>query len=189
VQRQLFIMVKEPGAGRVKTRLGKDIGMVPAAWWFRHQAMSLIRKLEDPRWKLTLAISPDVAALSSRFWPEHISRVGQGRGDLGQRMTKLLQQGPPGPICIVGNDIPSISKKHIIQSFKALGESEWVFGPANDGGFWLVGTKGVSALSPALFKGVRWSSKNALKDSLSSIPSRRVAFIDWLSDVDTAVDL
>jgi hypothetical protein len=65
-------MVKGPRAGRVKTRLGKDIGPVPAVWWFRNQAKSLIRKLEDPRWKLSLEISPDTVALSRRFWSEHI---------------------------------------------------------------------------------------------------------------------
>ena len=106
-------MAKEPRAGRVKTRLGKDIGTVSAAWWFRHKAKALIRKLEDPRWTLSLAISPDVAALNSRFWPQHIFRVGQGRGDLGHRMAKILDQGPPGPVCIIGSDIPSISKNYI----------------------------------------------------------------------------
>ena len=182
-------MVKEPRTGRVKTRLGKDIGMVSAVWWYRHQAKSLIKRLEDPRWTLSLAITPDIAALNSQFWPAHISRLGQGRGDLGARMTNLLRHGPPGPVCIIGSDIPSISKNHINQAFKALSESEWVFGPAQDGGFWLVGAKRISALPLALFKGARWSTQNALKDSLSSVPSRRIAFIDWLSDVDTGADL
>jgi uncharacterized protein len=189
VQNQLVIMVKEPRAGRVKTRLGKDIGMVPAVWWYRHQANSLINRLQDPRWTLSLAITPNIAAFNSRFWPAHISRFGQGRGDLGQRMTNLLRHGPPGPVCVIGSDIPSISKNNINQAFKVISESEWVFGPAQDGGFWLVGAKRISALPPALFKGVRWSTQNALKDSLSTVPSYRIALIDQLSDVDTGTDL
>ena len=120
MQNQLVIMVKEPRAGRVKTRLGKDIGMVPAVWWYRHQANSLINRLQDPRWTLSLAITPNIAAFNSRFWPAHISRLGQGRGDLGQRMTNLLRHGPPGPVCIIGSDIPAISKKHINQAFKVV---------------------------------------------------------------------
>lgn len=182
-------MVKEPRAGRVKTRLGKDIGMVPAVWWYRHQVKSLIKRLQDPRWALHLAITPDIAALNSRFWPAHISRLGQGRGNLGQRMTNLLRHRPPGPVCIIGSDIPSISKKNINQSFKTLSESEWVFGPALDGGFWLVGAKRISALPPALFEGVRWSTHTTLNDSLPSALSNRIAFVDWLSDIDTGADL
>ena len=45
----LIVMVKEPRAGRVKTRLGKDIGLTAAAWWFRHQVKRLLRRIDDPR--------------------------------------------------------------------------------------------------------------------------------------------
>jgi len=45
VKRTLVVMLKEPRAGRVKTRLGRDIGMVPAAWWFRHQVRGLLRRI------------------------------------------------------------------------------------------------------------------------------------------------
>ena len=57
MRRTLVIMVKEPRPGRVKTRLGRDIGMVGAAWWFRHQTRSLIRRLRDPRWQIVLAVA------------------------------------------------------------------------------------------------------------------------------------
>ena len=189
MQNQLIIMVKEPRVGRVKTRLGKGVGMIPAVWWYRHQTKSLIKRLKDPRWTLSLAITPDVAALNSQLWPRHISRLSQGRGDLGQKITKLLRHGPSGTVCVIGSDIPSIEKKHIKQSFKKLGESEWVFGPTLDGGFWLVGAKRVSAVPLVLFKGVRWSTQNALKDSLSCVSSCRVSLIDELRDVDTKSDL
>ena len=189
MQNQLVIMVKEPRVGRVKTRLGRDIGMIPAVWWYRHQTKSLIKRLQDPKWILSLAITPDISVSNKKVWPAHISRQAQGRGDLGQRMTNLLRRGPPGPVCIIGSDIPSVSKNHIKHAFKMLNESEWVFGPAQDGGFWLVGAKRVSALPLVLFKGVKWSTQNALKDSLSSIPNGRIALIDRLRDVDTGADL
>jgi glycosyltransferase A (GT-A) superfamily protein (DUF2064 family) len=63
---RLILMVKEPVPGRVKTRLGRGIGMVPAAWWFRHQTARLIRRLEDPRWELVLAVTPDRAFRMTR---------------------------------------------------------------------------------------------------------------------------
>ena len=90
VRPTLIIMVKEPVPGRVKTRLGRDIGMTAAALWFRHQTRSLIRRLRDRRWDIVLAVSPDRDGMASRFWPADIPRVPQGRGDLGVRMARLL---------------------------------------------------------------------------------------------------
>ncbi len=86
----VVVMLKEPRPGRVKTRLGRDIGMTAAAWWFRHQCRRLWRELDDPRWRLVIAVSPDA----------------EGRGDLGARMGRLFRHLPPGPVVIVGADIP-----------------------------------------------------------------------------------
>ncbi|SDJ69006.1 TIGR04282 family arsenosugar biosynthesis glycosyltransferase [Aliiruegeria lutimaris] len=189
MHRQLFIMLKEPRPGRVKTRLGRDIGMVPAAWWFRHQSARLIRRLEDPRWQLTLAVSPDTEGLSSRVWPEHLHRVPQGAGDLGDRMARIFRSALPGPVLIIGADIPGIGKTHIARGFRALGAHDAVFGPAPDGGYWAVGLKRSSAQPPGLFKQVRWSSEYALADTMSAFGSARLARVDTLADIDTEADL
>ncbi len=189
--RQLFIMVKEPRAGRVKTRLGADIGMTNAAWWFRHQTRRLIRRLgSDPRWQTVLAVSPDVEGLQSRIWPHHLPRWPQGRGDLGRRMGAIFRNAPHGPVLIIGADIPGITPALIEKAFRALGDQDAVFGPAPDGGYWLIGLKrGARAVPADLFKGVRWSSKHALNDTVSTLNNARVAYIDTLQDVDHASDL
>src|SRR5680860_474292 len=109
----LVIMLKEPRPGRVKTRLGRDIGMVAAAWWFRNQTARLIRQVQDPRWQVILAVAPDRAGLASRVWPAHLPRIAQGGGDLGDRMARLMRVLPPGPVCIIGGDIPGVRKHHI----------------------------------------------------------------------------
>ena len=189
MRRTLVIMVKEPRPGRVKTRLGRDIGMVGAAWWFRHQTRSLIRRLRDPRWQIVLAVSPDREGLSSRIWPTDLPRAGQGQGDLGDRMGRMLRGMPHGPVCLIGADIPGISRRHIARAFKALGQTQMVFGPAPDGGYWLVGAQRYGALSPGLFNNVRWSTEHALADTLASIPGCRVAMLEPLRDVDTVADL
>ncbi|WP_149778377.1 TIGR04282 family arsenosugar biosynthesis glycosyltransferase [Roseovarius litoreus] len=189
MRRQLVVMVKEPRPGRVKTRLGADIGMVPAAWWFRHQVAGLLRRLEDPRWQLILAVSPDREGRFSRVWPGHLPRVPQGRGDLGDRMGRLLRRLPPGPVCIVGGDIPGLDKVHVARAFDLLGGHDAVFGPAPDGGYWLVGMTRIAPPPATLFRGVRWSTSHALQDSIDSLPGLRVALADTLSDVDTASDL
>lgn len=179
-------MVKEPRPGRVKTRLGGDIGLVPAAWWFRHQTRRLLRRLEDPRWIMTIAVSPDREGLASRIWPAHIPRTPQGPGDLGARMGRLLARFQ-GPTCIVGADIPGIRRHHIAEGFRALGRHDTVFGPSLDGGYWLIGLRGQPKRT--LFQDVRWSSCHALADTKANLRGLSIAEIAMLRDVDTVDDL
>ena len=105
--------------------------MTAAALWFRHQSAALLRRLDDPRWNLILAVAPDHKGLSSRVWPAHLPRVPQGTGNLGDRMARQLRFHQ-GPTCIVGADIPGIQPSHIAQGFKALGDHDAVFSPAPD---------------------------------------------------------
>ena len=185
----LVVMVKEPRPGRVKTRLGKDIGMTAAAWWFRHQTRDLLRHVQDPRWQTVLAISPDVRGMRSRVWPRHLHRMAQGQGDLGDRMTRAIKAQEPGPVCVIGADIPGITRAHIAHAFQALGPVEAVFGPAPDGGYWLVGVKNSRSVPVQLFNNVRWSSSHALADTIVSLDGRSFRYVDCLRDVDTLADL
>jgi len=179
-------MVKAPVAGRSKTRLGREIGMVPAAWWARHQLASLARALRDPRWQTVLAVAPDRAVESAAL--PSLPRVPQGRGDLGDRMAHVLRRFP-GPTLIIGADVPGITPADISAGFTALGSHDVVLGPAHDGGYWAIGLKRTRPLPPRLFDGVRWSSEHALADTLATLDARRVAFLPTLHDVDTAADL
>ena len=186
---KLVIMVKEPRPGRVKTRLGRDLGLTASAWWFRHQTRALLRRIEDPRWDTLLAVSPDIEGMNSRIWPAHLPRVAQGRGDLGDRMARLLRGLPIGPVCIIGADIPGITRARINEAFDALGRSEAVFGPAPDGGYWLIGMKRVKPPAPDILQNVRWSSEHALSDSARSLGDVSFAYVATLQDVDTMEDL
>ena len=182
-------MVKEPRPGRVKTRLGREIGMTAAAWWFRHQTHRLLRRLQDPRWELILSVAPDHEGLKSRVWPANWPRIPQGSGDLGKRMQRVFDSLPPGPICIIGADIPDISRHHVWKAFASLGPHEATFGPAPDGGYWLIGLKRSRPNPKGLFEQVRWSTPHALQDTLISLLDFRVARVDMLRDIDRANDL
>ncbi|MEM8632441.1 MAG: TIGR04282 family arsenosugar biosynthesis glycosyltransferase [Pseudomonadota bacterium] len=182
-------MLKEPRAGRVKTRLGRDIGMVGAAWWFRHQTRALIQRLDDPRWRLVLAVSPDRQGVQSRVWPAHLPRLAQGRGSLGDRMKRVFKVLPPGPVAIIGADIPGVTPAHIAGAFAALGRSDAVIGPVPDGGYWLIGLRRTRAVPAELFLGVRWSGPNARSDTVASLGALSVAVTATLADVDTVADL
>lgn len=188
MRKTLVVMVKEPHPGRVKTRLGRDLGMVGAAWWFRHQTAQLLRRLRDPRWDLVLAVSPDAEGLASRVWPADLPRLAQGCGGLGDRMSAAFEVMPAGPVCVIGADIPGVTRAHVARAFAALGAAEAVFGPAPDGGYWLIGLKR-RRRHAGLFDGVRWSTEHALTDTVASLRGARLAYVDTLRDVDTVADL
>jgi len=191
VQRTLVIFLKEPRPGRVKTRLGREIGMVEAAWWFRHQSARLIRRLGgDRRWRTVLAVSPGREGLASRVWPAHLTRWPQGPGDLGLRMGRAFFAMPPGPVIIVGADIPGLRPSHVAGGFRLLGRHDAVLGPAPDGGYWMIGLRrGSRAVPKGLFGGVRWSSSDALADTVASLAPLDVGFAATLRDIDRAADL
>lgn len=179
-------MVKLPVAGRSKTRLGRDIGMVPAAWWARHQLVRLARSLPDPRWRTVLAVAPD-AAVASAALPA-LPRLAQGTGTLGDRMARVFL-ACPGPTLIVGADIPGLTRAHVAAGFAALGSHDAVLGPAPDGGYWAIGLKRTRPLPPRLFDGVRWSTPHARTDTIATLAGLRIALLAPLHDVDTAADL
>ena len=175
--------------GRVKTRLGRDIGMVAATRFYRRTVAHVLRRLAgDGRWKCWLALSPDKETRGKPFWPDNFTALKQGGGDIGERMGRALAGMPAGPVVIIGTDVPAIRLHHIEAAFKALGHHDVVFGPAGDGGYWLVVAKR-SPCTPELFKHVRWSSKHTLADSLAKAQRNKlkVALLDTLDDVDDGV--
>lgn len=187
---QLVVMAKRPQLGAVKTRLAKGIGAVAAAKFYRGATLDLLRRVGgDPRWQTLLALSPDRAVHDEGVWPAGVPRIAQGPGDLGHRMGRLMRDLPPGPVVIVGSDIPGIARVHVAQAFEALGSADAVFGPAHDGGYWLVGLKRRPRIAE-IFGGVRWSGEHALADTLANAKRAglSIATLETLSDVDTAED-
>lgn len=187
MNRWLVVMAKEPRAGSVKTRLARDIGTVLATGFYRTSLNVLLRRVgHDPRWRTILAVSPDTS-LFAPAWPTGTARAMQGRGDLGARMQRVFDGLPPGPVVIIGTDIPEIAPQHIAASFQALGNSDAVIGPGEDGGYWLVGLKRSPRIR-AIFSGVRWSSAHTLADTLSNLNDAHVETLDILRDVDGGDD-
>lgn len=184
-QCQLVVMAKAPVAGRAKTRLASQIGTATALRFARHSLLALVARLaDDRRWQTTIAITPR-ASLTSRLWQRHVRRVPQRVGDLGTRMQAIADQIPPGPVVIIGTDVPHIRSHHIAKAFHLLGAHDAVFGPADDGGYWLVGLKRrPRVLHP--FCNVRWSSRYALSDTLLNLQGRSIALIAKLADIDDA---
>jgi rSAM/selenodomain-associated transferase 1 len=185
---QVIVFARAPALGAGKRRLARDIGDVAALRFERQMLAQLLRRLgRDRRWRLEVAVTPDRARFRRRLWPRGVPVAGQGRGDLGARMRRALDACPPGPAMLVGTDIPALAANHIADAFRRLGNHDLVFGPAADGGFWLVGARRSPCLPP-LFGEVRWSSPAALDDVLANLPARiSVGFAATLADVDDGV--
>ncbi len=174
--------------GLVKTRLGRQIGAGQATRFYRATAAAVLGRLgRDPRFEVVLAIAPD-AGLQTRSFPSSFGRMSQGRGDLGARMQRIMDVGKPGPVLIIGTDIPGVRAAHIAAAFRKLGSNDAVFGPADDGGFWLVGFKRFPRI-PNPFRSVRWSHAETLADVRKQLLNLRVGHVAVLSDVDEAADL
>jgi len=181
----LVLFVRAPRWGVGKRRLARDIGDAAALRFERAMLGLLVRRLgHDRRWRLRLAVTPDRARRCAHLWPPGVAIAAQGEGDLGRRMRRALAACPPGPAVLVGSDIPALAAHHIADAFRLLGRHDLVFGPAGDGGFWLIGARSCPRLPP-LFGPVRWSGPHALADALSNLPPRvSVGFAARLEDVD-----
>jgi rSAM/selenodomain-associated transferase 1 len=180
------VFARAPVAGQVKTRLAAGIGVAAALEFYRQTLdRTTARLASDPRWMLTLAVTPDTAAPA--LWPSGVERIGQGDGDLGQRMARLLALATPSaPVLIVGADIPGLEAAHVARALEALSAADLALGPARDGGYWLIGAR--SPPPPRLFDGVRWSTAHASADTLRNAFGLTVALADELEDVDDAED-
>jgi hypothetical protein len=178
----LVVFLRAPQRGAVKRRLAAGIGAAGAYRFYASQSRAVIRRLgADHRWCLVLAATPDALARRGRFWP------ATARGCA--RMTRVFENLPPGPVVIVGSDIPGIDAGVVARAFARLARFEAVFGPAADGGYWLIGLArrrlAPRALAHRLFRGVRWSGPHALADTRRNLPAGAEAPpLAVLEDVD-----
>ncbi len=180
----VVVFARAPRLGAVKRRLAVAIGARAALRFHTDTLTRLLRTLcADRRFRTVLAITPDRARLRLAH---RVAHVAQGSGDLGRRMERAFQRFPFCRVALIGCDIPDANAADVAAAFRSLGRADAVFGPAADGGYWLV------AMGPRRpdrpFAGVRWSTRHALADTLANFARRRVALLRTLHDVDTAAD-
>jgi rSAM/selenodomain-associated transferase 1 len=181
----VVVFCRAPRLGTVKRRLAAGIGARAA---LRFHAGILARTLRglrrDRRFRTVVAVTPDRARGP---WLQGVPTLPQGAGDLEARMGRAFRRLPRRPVAIVGCDIPDFSPDDSARALHLLCGAEAVFGPAVDGGYWLVALAGRRPAAP--FARVRWSTRHALADTLANFRGRRVRLLRTLSDVDTAEDL
>jgi hypothetical protein len=180
----VVVFARAPRLGAVKRRLASAIGDRAALRFHTRTLFRLLRRLAaDRRFRTVLALTPDRARLRL---PPGVTRIRQGSGDLGQRMRRVFRHFPHRRVALIGCDIPDAGPQDAAAALCALGSSQATFGPASDGGYWLVGMSPRRPAQP--FAAVRWSTPHALADTLANFTAQRVTLLRTLHDVDTAAD-
>lgn len=181
----VLVFARAPRLGAVKRRLARGIGARAALSFHREMLVGLVRRLAaDGRFGVVLCVTPDRARV--RLAGRRVAVRPQGKGDLGARMARAFRRHRTGRAVLVGSDIPGLGAGDVRAAFAALGRADAVFGPAEDGGYWLVGLGPRRPARP--FAAVRWSGPHALEDTLANFRGRRVALLRTLRDVDTEED-
>jgi rSAM/selenodomain-associated transferase 1 len=178
---KVIIFAKAPYMGGAKTRLAAGIGKVHANRLYRAMTRTIIRRIRDARWETVLAVTParELHRTFGGVWPKALPRIMQGTGSLTPRLLRAFSSRRL--TIIIGTDAPQIKASDIARAIKLLAHNDLVLGPADDGGFWLIGLRGPAPKD--LFDGVQWSTSSALSDVAKNAPGR-VAYLRTLIDVD-----
>ncbi len=184
----LCVLAKSPRPGEVKTRLVPAVGPDGAATLaraFLDDTMALARRF--PWARVAVAIAGDPASLDL---PADVEVWPQGEGDLGKRMERaLLRALARGPRAIlVGADSPGLPARLVEAARSSLAAHGAVIGPADDGGFFLIG---LDRCEPGLLAGLPWSRPDTLVHAEARLrgTGRAVARTEPWFDVDEPADL
>lgn len=183
----LIVFVKNSVLGNVKTRLAKTIGNVGAFNIYNELVAITEKASSETNADKHIYFSDEVENFN---WKNNKKFVQKG-ADLGIRMQNAFQNGFDlgyKNIILIGSDLPSISKEIIETGFDKLQQNDVVFGPAEDGGYYLIG---MSKMNPSIFENKPWSKSELLAITLQELNAQKqsVAKIKTLNDIDTFEDL
>jgi len=192
MQRALLIIAKKPQAGRTKTRLSPPLSAVQAARLFEsllRDTLALARAVPDVE-RFILYTPPGQSDYFRQLAPD-FKRLAQQGNSLGERLdnalTHCLKNGFE-QVVIMNSDGPTLPVRYLTQAFAHLASNEAVFGPAEDGGYYLVG---LTRPRPRLLREVQMSTPTVLQDTLALAREENVSVSllpPWY-DVDTIEDL
>lgn len=177
----LVVIAKEPVPGRVKTRLTPPYTPVQAAALAEASladTLTAVAAAPAPRRVLVLAGRP------GHWLPRGFEVVVQRGAGLDERLAHAFAAAG-GPAVVIGMDTPQVTPGVLTRAARALDESDAVFGPAADGGWWLLGLR---RPDPALLLGVPMSRPDTGAHQLARLRGLRVTTLRTLTDVDTAID-
>ena len=184
----LMVFVRNPQLGTVKTRLATTVG--------DKVALEIYIELMRHTAEVTHKVSADKKVFYSDkieqndIWTEmNFSKALQTKGTLGQRMENAFRtafEKGYKKVLIVGSDLYSLKTSHIEKALHQLDKKEVVIGPAQDGGYYLLGLK---KNLPALFCNKSWGTSSVLKDTLNDLKLKSIFLMEPLNDIDNFEDL
>ena len=188
-KKALIIFIKNPIIGTAKTRLAATIG--------DEKALAVYLDLLEHTRQITSEVDADKYVFYSRFidesdeWDAAIfHKKLQVEGDLGIKMKQAFQEifeKDYQQIALIGSDCGDLTTKHIHQAFKALDKSSIAIGPADDGGYYLLG---MTQLQHRIFDNKSWSTSALLKETIEELKTQNITYqlLEQLNDVDTYED-
>ena len=188
----LIIFQKNYIAGKVKTRLAKDIG--------DDKALAIFKELVTATWSQIPHDLLDIHVFYSDFVDQHkrskeysyIKSHVQKGVELGERMMhafrKILEKKKYTEALIIGTDCPFIRTDIYARALGLLAKNDYVLGPAKDGGYYLLGSKIVPT---TIMENINWSSPSVLEETLHAIQreNNTFALLEILPDIDTLEDV
>ncbi len=184
----LIIFTRNPELGKCKTRLAATVG--------DEAALDIYRFLIDHTVKITQEVSSDkfvfysIKPRENDSWSEKYFRKEKQEGaDLGLRMEnafiEVFKLGYERAI-IIGSDMYDFNTNDINNGFEQLKANDFVIGPAEDGGYYLLGMK---KLNTDIFHKKKWGTETVLKDTLVNLASEKIAILEEKNDVDYYEDI
>ncbi len=189
------MILKSPRFGEAKTRLARGIDAAQASAIYRalveHQAAEI-----PVDWLVTVYFAPADAGEEMKVWltprlPDGTRFLPQCDGDLGRRLGAAVRtefENGSKRVYLIGGDCPGLSRDYFYEADTALSNDDVVIGPAQDGGYVLLGLK-----SPheALFREISWSTPVVLDQTLRAARGQRlsVRLLEPLVDIDDAATL
>ena len=184
----LLIFTRNPELGKVKTRLAKTVGDETALEIYKF----LLEKTRDVSSKVTSdkAVYYSVKIREHDLWDANSYQKHQQVGeDLGVRMCNAFKNGFEAgyeKVLIIGSDLYDLTSENIENAFIELDTNDVVLGPAEDGGYYLLGMK---SLQENIFHNKKWGTATVRKDTLADLKDKKVHLLHELNDVDVFEDI
>ena len=184
----LIIFTRNPELGKVKTRLAKDVGDQAALEIYEFLLAHTILVTRDLDVHKEVWFSENI--LVDQTWDASVysKKLQQGK-DLGARMQHAFDEGFENGfrnIIIIGSDMYDLQTTDLANAFRILKKKEYVIGPAEDGGYYLLGMRNSE---PKIFKNKQWGTSSVLQETLNDLKGRNIAFTDLRNDVDILSDI
>ena len=192
--RCLLFFIKDPGKGRVKTRLASAVGDKIAAKLYRRFLLEMLFTLNKGTFLFYLCHYPEDSLSSLKDWlGDQYLYMPQTGENLGERMKNGFLEAFSmnfKRVILVGSDIPDLPIEFIEEAFASLREKDGVIGPSLDGGYYLIGFK-KDTFSPRVFEGIHWSTESVFEKTLKVLQQEglTVHALQPLRDIDTVEDL